>query len=58
MQYGQRIDVSCVYAFCSCRKTVDSIFVCGEGWALFSLKFNNTFGNKIEISQPFFFGNL
>lgn len=36
------------FFFFSCQKRVDSLFSCGERCALFSLKSNHTFGNKME----------
>lgn len=56
MQYAQKIDVSCVYAFFLAKKAVNSV-LWDEGYALFSLKSNNTLGNKIEKSESslFFF---
>lgn len=58
MQYAQRIDVSCIYAFFLAKKknkTVDLVLLCGERCALFCVKSNDPFGDRIEKSALSFF---
>lgn len=52
-QYAE--NVSCLYAVFLAKIIVDSVFLCGEGGALFPLKANNTLSNKIKKSEPSFY---
>lgn len=52
--HRESMSVVCTLFFLA-KIIVDSVFLCGEGGALFSLKANNTLSHKIKRSEPSFY---